>query len=612
MDLQRRWGHNRMQGSEWPVRVFDAGKPSGGGSGILIDPQQVLTCAHVVDTMANPMVRFPARPDLGDFRVTAEVAELWRSRSEERADLAVLKLPRRVPIRPAQFAARRLLDVGLHDLVAIGFPQTADERGRIARVTATTTRMLIQGEWMQLESLKEFGPTVGKGYSGGAVALRSTLEVVGMITAADKVDRLGLMLPLTKLVEYREDLVDLLPLGPVEPEGHRQLRKLLAGVSLKDADGSYRHAVRDDLLPCLPDVSSLPERDLAYVVARHIAEELFLDDCHNTVRMALARLCRQVADEVADWRLSESLRAWASRHGYQRTESSAHAVSQQPPRPAHRVSVQVERSGAGAQRMLLRMAVQPSGGYALYLPVKAVSAGRVQATVEELLPGVINDHVPPDSPLIVEFIVPRGWLSKPVDEWTLGRHSLVQIGWRHPVVVRDLARSKDREQSVRWANMIQPQACSDVVHWVRCQDETTAAQLTASLARQSQRAVLALANPPTPPTRSSTLRAGFESGIPAILWHRIPCRDHDAPEHGTAPCEGRRFEMDITAELNEFLTHSWIFELPDLIQRLRATAGETSAAQPHCGRALTLLWDPPEQLTPPPLLALANPEGASG
>ena len=595
-----------MTVNAWPVRIFDEGKPNGGGSGLLIDRDLVLTCAHVVDEMNSPTVRFPARRTVGDVPAVAEISEQWRSGSGDRADVAVLRLARTVPVEPAKFAARNILDTKLHDLVAIGFPIAAGELGRIARVTATAARLLLHGEWVQLESETAFGPSIGKGYSGGAVALRSTLEVVGIITAADRAERLGLMLPLTKLVEYRQDLDDLLPLGPIAPDGHRALRALLTDISLTDPASVYRIAMEDPLLE-LPYSQVLPDRDRAYGLARYIAEGLFLSDPDGMkVRSALAQLCYEVAKEIDDAQLSKSLRDWVSRHIGGAVMRSTGPSS--PTSTPFRVSVLVDHSGAGAQEMLLSVVIHPSGGLADYVFNERVSTNRIQSTVQDLLPIIINERIPLNKELTVEFILPRGWLSKPVDEWTLGRRSQVRVGWRHPVVVRDLARFRqnynDRELGRRWAGLTGTIEGAEVVHWVRCRDAVSAGQMAASLAASAKLAMLALTYPPVRIESNPVMKAGFDSGVPVMLWRRIPCQNHKQGDQ-VISCDGDLFQHSISAELANFLARSSIGELPELIRQLRVAAGETQENESHFGRALTLLWDQPEQPTRSARLALA-------
>jgi hypothetical protein len=426
-----------------------------------------------------------------------------------------------------------------------------------------------------------------------------------MIVAADRVERLALMLPLSKLLEYREDLRDLVPLGPIGPDGHRTLRALLAGVSLTDPESVYQIAVGNPLLE-LPTSDILPDRDRAYGLARHIAEGL-LPKGSDEALSALARLCYQVASEVSDPEVSKSLRDWVGQHvgGVANSTPASWAT-----KTSFRVSVRLDHSGEGAQKMLLRVVIHQPGGLATDLFNQRISANQVQSTVEDLLPRIINEHVPPNAELAVEFVLPRGWLSKPVDEWTLGR-SKIQVGWEHPVVVRDLARSKqnthERQLARRWTELTATAVDAMAVYWVRCRDAVTERQLAASLAATARRGVLALVNPPVRVGSNPVLKAGLDSGIPVMLWRRIPCQDH-VQNLDVTPCQGDMFQRDISAELAK----SPIGELPELIRQLRVAAEVAHENEAHVGKALTLLWDPPElptHATAP--LALASRKLAS-
>jgi hypothetical protein len=585
-----------MPTNEWPARVFDRDHPADGGTGLLIDHQRVLTCAHVVDRMAHPTVRFPARPDLGEIPAVAHIPSRWRC-GDDAADVAVLHLDRPVPLRPARFAPLHTLDSGLHDLVAIGFPRNTDERGRIAPVAATTSHFLLQGEWIQLESTTAFGPSVGKGYSGSAVVLRSTSEVVGIVTAADRGERLGLMLPLAKLVEHCEDLADLLPLGPIGPRGHRELRALLIDMPLANAHHSYQIAIQNDLFPALPVTSPRAAGHDAYAVACHIADGLFLDDPKgHTIRQCLARLCHHLASEIADHEIGEALRSWADRYGLPETASRPTRSSASN----FRLVVRIARSGADTQTMLLDVMVHAPSGTTDRVHQARTSAPGIRGAVEDLLPQVISAHVPPDAGLMVEFVLPRTWLSKPVDEWTLGRRGTVRVGWRHPVVVRDLAqfehRTDQREAQRRWATLRAAAPGEDLVYWVRCGDRPTARHIAASLASELHRVVLALTNPPERLMSNAALRAGFDNGIPLMLWRRLPCADHGCDD-SDGVCDGQRFETALAEEIERFLTSSPASELPEMVRQLRTAAARCGDEERHCGRALTLLWNPPE---PPP------------
>src|SRR5262249_40577140 len=145
-----------------------------------------------------------------------------------------------------------------------------------------------------------------------------------------------------------------------------------------------------------------------------------------------------------------------------------------------------------------------------------------------------DDNVPPQDELTVEFVLPRAWLSDPVDEWRLrepgtGRPSSVQLGWRHPVVVRDQARfargTRDWELGRRWERLSEPPAGMRVTHWVSCRDTPSVEQVSRTLAGSSQ-ALLALAQPPCSAS-GDLLNAGLDNGIPVMLWRRAPCEDRE-------------------------------------------------------------------------------------
>jgi hypothetical protein len=586
----------------WPARVFDLDSQAGGGAGLLIDHRQVLTCAHVVDGMRHPAVRFPARPDLGDIPAHARIMPGWRGCDPYTADVALLQLAHPVSLEPAHFASLDTVLGEFDSLIVLGFPDNPDGKGRIARVNAISSTFPIDGEWIQLNATVSCGPVVRKGYSGSAVTLRGTSEVVGMITAADPGEHLSHMLPLTSLVRHCDDLIDVIPLGPIRPSAHRKLRSLLLGMPLANANHAYRVAVQNELLPPLRNDSSSPSPPDAYAVARHIVGGSFLDDPNGaTVRRALGRLCYYLAEETISQATGDALRQWANQ--YALVEKAPVTVAW--PTGDFRLVVRIARSGADSQTMLLNLSVRPPSGFTSQVYQGRSSVVGLRGVVEDLLPKVISDHVPLDAGVIIEFVLPRPWLSKPVDEWRMGRGSTVQMGWRHPVVVRDMASSEpgidQREMQRRWTNLHAVAPREDVVFWVRCGNQPHERELAARLTAEIRCAVLALANPPTLPSGRAALRAGFDTGIPVMLWCRRRCSDHDGARE-TSDCKGRRFEEALSSELGRFLNTCPGSELPKLIHRLRSAAAQTADNQRHCGRELTLVWNVPDPPTPAPVL----------
>jgi hypothetical protein len=539
-----------MPPAQWPASVA-------GGAGFLVDGDRVMTAAHVVEGLDTVGVRFPARRDLGELPATVEFTGPWRRDGEPDGDVAVLRLRRPVDIAPARFAARGALDVPGTALVAVGFP-SADGLERIAAVRVDFPSYLVRGEWTQVRSDEAFGPAVGKGYSGAAVALADTQEVIGMVTAADRQDRIGHMLTTARLRAHWAPLADLLPLGPLPAAAHRALRAGLGDVPVAKARAAARRATGDDHAE--PDPAALAGARSAYDIAAYLVEQL-----------------------AAPHRAQPLLERFLT------------ALDAPPPAPAEvTVSVQVSRSGAGPRKVLLGIRLYADGQPIAEVCNEVVTAARLRGRVEELLPHAIDERVPPDCRVAVEFVLPRAWLSLPVDTWAERRGSTVQLGWRHPVTVRDLARyqrtAPDREQDRRWAQLDRG---GDVVHWVDCRDAVEAARLAATLAVCAQRAVLALASPPDPVERHPALRAGFDSGMPVMLWRRAAC----PPHCDGADCPGRHFRSRLTDRISLL---SRLRDLPVLTCALRAEAGRDG------GDPMTLLWEPPLPRSAAPALGLGG------
>lgn len=533
-----------------------------------------MTAAHVVHGMTEPTVQLPARPDLGQMSATVDFVGTWEPSGDGRGDIAVLRLQDPVPVAPARFAAGNALDLPRH-LVVLGFPTTADGYARIASVQATTARFLIDGEWVQLQSQDAFGPIVGKGYSGAAVALQSSGEVVGMITAADRADRLGHMLPIARLKHYWPPLIDLLPLGPLPPVDHAELRRALAGAAVDRARVAARQATEAERGP-EPEHAALAAAGSAYEVAAYLAEGVYLDG------MDPARI-RSVLD-----RFRGSLISPPSDQG------------QQPPPEDEKVTVSVCvcRSASRQRNLLLSVRLRRGGHQLAELCNEVVSRGRLRTRVQELIPQVITQHVPRGPQVAIEFVLPRGLLSLPVDDWTLGPRSVVRIGWRHPVTVRDLARFQqqvpDWDHDRRWSALCVA-GCDEVVHWIGCREAVDASKLAALFARHTERAVLALAAAPEPIATHPALRAAFDSGLPVMLWRREACATH-AESHGDDPenCAGSKFRSKMAEQMTALGGLGSLAELPEALRQLRIEAGE-AGDDDHHGHGVTLLWDPPGQ-----------------
>ena len=161
------------------------------GSGFLVDPSHVVTCAHVVTSAlgrADPQmpsdddvvrVDFPliAPNNLIDTRV-----EVWRAiEGDDSGDIAVLSF---VQEPPQGLIPARLISGGGdfwgHPFRAFGFPRHHDHG-----VWAAGVLRASQGAgWVQMEGSAS-GYAVEGGFSGGAVWDDALAGVVGMTVAAD-------------------------------------------------------------------------------------------------------------------------------------------------------------------------------------------------------------------------------------------------------------------------------------------------------------------------------------------------------------------------------------------------------------------------------------------
>jgi V8-like Glu-specific endopeptidase len=174
------------------VRVLDtAGRTA--GVGVLVGPQQILTCAHVVNAALG---RDPTAQDQPAGEVTVEFAvgdgpwlrarvECWWPPPRTRAigdDIAGLVLtgtelpagatPVRLAANPP--ARGRVVDV-------FGYPDTPP-RPDGAWVEATV-RGQVGGRHLQLDSTADSALRIQPGFSGAPVYDRATSRVVGLLTA---------------------------------------------------------------------------------------------------------------------------------------------------------------------------------------------------------------------------------------------------------------------------------------------------------------------------------------------------------------------------------------------------------------------------------------------
>ncbi|TYK49224.1 trypsin-like peptidase domain-containing protein [Actinomadura decatromicini] len=549
-----------MDGWQWRAWV---GPPGGGkvGAAFLVTADRLLTCAHSVRGLDEARIGFPGlREDL-PARVTHVGG--WR-RAGDLGDVAVLELREPVPYAPARLAAPDDPRVAGRTFGVWGFPRRHDRNERHATVTTSPHRGMRQ-EWWELKTGP--GDWLEEGYSGSAVYDTDTGEVIGMVTNAelrhgDRAD-LGWMLPLASLRAHWEPLDDLLPLRWASPDARRELRELLDGVR-------FTEPLAADLAwtvgrPALDGFRS------AWASVRYVAEGL----AEERLVRYLAALGRHLPEARR-----QRLTAWSARH-----------LPGAAPAPAHSdpasVIVRLERVTFDNA---FDVAVQTwiDGAEGPSRPVARVPERKVREVVEEGVAAVAPALFGRD--WMIEFAVPESWLGRPFEQWYVDARNRIPMR-RYPVVVRDVERLRPgsirRDQAHHRWRLLTERGCGEP-HRVACDAPRRGGDFERWLEAHVDFSVLVYGSRPM----KTWLKAALNNGIPVMLWTREKCV---GPSHDD--CEGHRVLDDLTAAVGGRSPA----ELPRIALALRKEALVAPDGEPHCGRALTLLWDDPSRLPDPPL-----------
>lgn len=545
----------------WRARIdTDTDRPAVLGAGFLIDSQRVLTCAHVVSGFTHIRVSFPGGPE----GLRAAVVPLTRwTQLGDHGDIALVQLEAPTSVSPARFP---LLE-GTYwagELRAHGFRLGFEQTGSYVTVRSAPD-MTLAREWWQLDVAPDRPERLAQGFSGSAVYLAETGEVIGMVSdaALDSDGRMGRMLPLAALRRHWEDLDDLLRLPWLTADDRRKLREIV-----RDATAPLQRAYEE----AFPGPCPMTEFRSVWDAIRFVAEERFEEDRLARFLAVLAHhLSPPVASQLASWiRRTLGTEITAPTGEYTQIPAS--------------IIIRLERRTRGDTYELTISSLIKGIPIHTTLPVE-VQAAHVREKVETNLPGLVRDVLGYD--WMIEFALPESWLNKAVEEWRAGDTSMLA----YPVVVRDVERLKPafrQDRAIqRWATLrrralTQPEP-------VRCNDNRTKDQYFYWLTAREDVCVLVHPERPKP----SHLTSALNAGIPVMIWPRSACTD---PVHGE--CAGGRLSKELIALVAD--THP--DELPKLIKKLRAQARSQPNDQPHCGRRLTLFWDDPARLPDPPLM----------
>ncbi|NUT93924.1 MAG: trypsin-like peptidase domain-containing protein [Saccharothrix sp.] len=171
----------------WRVRVRDRGGGGVLGAGVLVDPEHVLTCAHVAlagEELAVDMVALPGSP-ASDARILACVPP----DGDDRGDVAILKLKTRQP-RGVGATLRKAALTWDRPVHTLGYP-----RGQGLDIGVWARMTLAAGagsEWLQMNRRSDGEQRVRAGFSGSGVADDATGDVLGIVVSEYTDDDAGL------------------------------------------------------------------------------------------------------------------------------------------------------------------------------------------------------------------------------------------------------------------------------------------------------------------------------------------------------------------------------------------------------------------------------------
>jgi len=548
-----------MTGAEWHARVECAGEVV--GAGFLVTPGTVLTCAHVALDRGPLTVSFPQRP--GSPAVPARVVAHgdWAGGPTDPGDLAVLELTEDIGIAPAALAPA----AGAHGdrkLVAYGFPAGYDE-GQLAEYR-TTGPVYVSGEWIQLEAWSGHGQPLVAGFSGAAVVLVETGEVVGMVTAAAGAKGVlsGRMMPTDVMRRHWSGLEGLVPApGSGALAARRRLRALVERAVRVGLDCDpvrlYNDATAGEIAPQPPAEGFDSLWSAAWFVQSELDEPAIV--ARFTER--LATLLNALLD----------------------------------PRPAPRrtapvwapILIELGHSGAGEDLVCVQVSAY-SGGRRHPVGCDTVPYTRLRAYVQDRIDAAFR-HVPPDADELIAFALPRDWLDWPVDRWESDPDDDTPLGLAVPVVVTDHARRKARTRHAltrAWQRLDNGPGAR--VHKVRCGCPGKPSELRLALT-ESEPCLAGFAAAPGADRTREHFRTSVIAPAPVVVWSRRGC----AAESDCADaCPGSAF-------LDKLDAHAARVRPADLPRSVLALRRKAATQDGHWATDIQLLWDDPRCFTDP-------------
>jgi hypothetical protein len=565
-----------MKSAEWHARIECAGQVL--GAGFLVTPRTVLTCAHVVHAgSADALtVTFTERPGTAPVPARVVLDGGWGGSPTDLGDLAVLELAEEAPVAPAALApvdaAHPPPGGRPRKLVAYGFPLGFDE-GTLAECRVTAPQ-LISGEWIQLEAWQSDGRSLAPGFSGAAVTLVDTGEVVGMVTADGGADgvRNGRMMPTEVMARYWPGLLALVPTADHPTADRARLRELV------------ERAVRAGL-DCDPVRLARLVRDAAGPFGPEPPEEGF-DSLRSAALFVLSEIDGEDAT-AAVARFTEHVQALL------RPPAETTAAPRWAP-----ILVDLQHSGAGDGQVRVEVSAY-SGGRRHPVGSATVPRARLHAYVQDRIEAAFG-HLTPGSDELIAFALPRDWIDLPVDRWASAPDDDTPLGCVYPLVVTDQARRKasTRHLLTRVWNRLDVLPGARVQR-VECGGFEDPARLRVRL-RKPDACLAGFSTAPAAPRTRPHFDTSLTAPAPLVVWSRGGCDSGPGePCAGGDGCAGKTFLDELDA---------WVCDVPpaELPRRILALREEADAEEGHWARDIQLLWDDPRVFTDPHAGAAAH------
>jgi hypothetical protein len=590
------------------------------GSGFWIAPALVLTCAHVVP--AGPGVTVEVGWDehvlagmVTDQLPAAGGVGLWPF-----PDLAIVQVSDS-PDHPCVWLSEHVPTDGAA-LAAFGHSGAMGEGLQQARIDGRLSgwHSFGEGRFWQFK-----GNELVAGMSGGPVLDLAAGVVCGLVTMTIEqgADRGGYLVPLDGLrrlpaARWQEVLVahdrfhagdtgwtelrsaltrpGPAPPSPVTPRDEVEILGLLAELPLPDEVGLLSLFVSSSPDGRPPGRPLWALRDVASVLIDSIGPA-----ADSTI--PLLRMMHNLVGAVPGTNAERGLYDWATslsgRVGLSRVLKTWRSDSgAAPPVTGGVIVVQVIPGTAEIDRYRLTVSVHRDAGpsHRLYCDetprhtldaVKEVACQQLRAALCWL-----------EGNAQIEFVVPIELFDEPFEELAPTK-PYTNLGRKYRLVLRDYDRLYDPIVRYDWQRRWQRLGEAEgEIRWITCNEDLTPEQFSAELEQHPETTLVGLSRRPSCTGHAGEmLRVALDSGVPAALWRRDTCPEHDNGTN-TNHCSGRRFRSAFTATFGTTPTA----DLPETVRLLRnRAAGQSSSQADHDCRGIVLLWDDPGSSSAPPV-----------